>query len=120
MVRAAAAIGAVGLLASVGLAASLGSSSKALGAGNVLISRCDSDGVTVTQNLSGSNVVSVTVGGIAASCAGGSLSVTVDNATASSSGSATVPGGGGSMTVALAAAVAEKDADQVDLAISGP
>ena len=72
------------------------------------------------QNLTGSNVSSVTIGGIAATCATGTLSVTVNNGTANSSGTAVVPAGGGSMTVTLAAAVAFRQANEVDVAIVGP
>jgi hypothetical protein len=76
--------------------------------------------VTVIQNLSGANVISVTVGGIASGCATGTLSATVDNGTSSSSGTGTVPAGGGSMTVTLSAAVPAKDGEEIDVAITGP
>jgi hypothetical protein len=103
-----------------GFASGLTWATKTLGANGATVSRCDSDGVTAIQNLSGANVASVTVGGIAAGCASGTLTVTVDNATTSSSGTGTVPGGGGSMTVALSAAVPAKDVDEIDVAITGP
>jgi hypothetical protein len=105
---------------SFGFAAGLPSTSKTLGSGNTSVSACDTDGVSIIQNLSGANVVSVTIGGIAPACGGGTLSVAVDNGTVSSSGSGAVPGGGGSMTVALVAAVAAMEADEIDLTISGP
>jgi hypothetical protein len=103
-----------------GFASGLSWSSKRLGENRAPVSKCDGDGVGVIQNLSGTNVVSVTVSGIASACATGTLSVTVDNATTSSSGTGTVPTGGGSMTVALAAAVAVKDGEEIDVAITGP
>ena len=53
--------------------------------------RCDTDGVTIVPVLSGANVASVTVGGISANCAGGTLSVNVNNGVANSSGSGVVP-----------------------------
>jgi hypothetical protein len=105
---------------SFGFAAGLPSTSKTFGSGNTSVSACDTDGVSIIQNLSGANVVSVTIGGIAPACGGGTLSVAVDNGTVSSSGSGAVPGGGGSMTVALVAAVAAMAADEIDLTISGP
>jgi hypothetical protein len=103
-----------------GNAASLSQASKSLGASSATVSRCDSDGVTITQNLSGSNVVSVSVAGIASECAGASLSATLDNGSANSTGTAMVPAGGGSVTVTLASAIAAKDREEIDVAITGP
>jgi hypothetical protein len=118
--RAAATLAVVGSIVVPGLADSTSWASRSLGANTAAVARCDSDGVGVLQNLSGANVVSVTVSGIASGCAGGTLSVAVDNATTSSSGTATVPGGGGTMTVALSASVPAKDVEEVDVAVSGP
>jgi hypothetical protein len=86
----------------------------------VAVPRCDTDGFTLLQNLSGSNVVSVTVGGIAAACATGNMSVTLNNGTTNSTGTVTVPAGGGSVTVTLTIAVAVKDAEQIDVSVTGP
>ncbi|MEP7060638.1 MAG: hypothetical protein ABI828_07890 [Actinomycetota bacterium] len=116
----AAALVAAALFATVGHASSLNTATNSVGAGKVAVATCDNDGVTVLQVLTGNNVTSVTIGGIAAACAAGTLSVTVNNGTANSTGSAAVPGGGGSMTVALAASVAMKDSDQIDVTITGP
>ena len=116
----AAALVAVALFATIGHAAGLSTASQGLGAGNSAVARCDTNGVTVVHVLTVNNVTSVTVGGIAAACGGATLSVTVNNGTANSTGSAAVPGGGGSMTVPLAAAVAMKDSDEVDVTITGP
>lgn len=116
-------IAAVGVLLrslAWGSATGLSSGTKTLATNNSSVSRCDTDGVTIGHNLSGSNVVSVTVTGIASGCATGTLSVDVDNGTSNSSGSATVPTGGGSMTVSLAASVALKDAMEEDVTIAGP
>ena len=107
-------------LATPGFASSLGWSSRTVGSNGTALGKCDADGVGILQNLSGANVVSVTVSGIAAACAGGTLSATVDNATTASSGTAVVPSGGGSVTVSLAASVPAKDAEEIDVAISGP
>jgi hypothetical protein len=103
-----------------GYAASLGSASRALGANKASVSRCDSDGVTIIQNLSGSNVASVTVGSIAAACATGTISVNLNNGSTNQTGTNTVPAGGGSVTVTLASAIAATQAETIQLTISGP
>ena len=105
---------------SVGHAASLAMGSKSLGAQSAAVPKCDTDGFTLVHNLSVSNVVSVTVGSIAAACAAGVLSVTVNNGLTNSSGSATVPAGGGSLTVTLALPVLAADVEQVDVSVVGP
>jgi hypothetical protein len=118
--------GAVAILATVlalagpGLASGMSWSTKSLGTNGVAVGRCDTDGFGVIQNLSGTNVISVTVSGISSVCGGGTLSVAVDNATTSSTGTATVPAGGGTVTVALGASVPAKDVEEIDAAISGP
>lgn len=111
---------AILLALAVGSASSLASSSASLGTSGAAVSRCQTTSLTVTQNLSGSNVVSVTVAGISSTCGNGVLSAAVDNLTASSSGSVTIPAGGGSVTATLGAAVALKDVERVDVSISGP
>jgi hypothetical protein len=116
----AAAIGVVVLFAIIGHATTIGTASTTLGAGRAGVARCDTDGITVTQVLTGSNVTGVAIAGIASACGTASLSVTVNRGTASSTGVATVPAGGGSMTVTLASAVAMKDSDEIDVAITGP
>jgi hypothetical protein len=116
----AAAIGAVVLFAIIGHATSIGTASTTVGAGRAGVTRCDSDGITVTQVLTGNNVTVVAVAGIASACGTGSLKATVNNGTTSSTGVATVPAGGGSMTVTLASAVSMKDSDEIDVAIAGP
>jgi hypothetical protein len=103
-----------------GFASSLGTASRRLGTNAAPVSRCDSDGVTIVQNLSGNNVASVTVGSIASACATGAISVNVNNGSANSSGTNTVPAGGGSVTVTLATAVAATQAETIQLTISGP
>jgi hypothetical protein len=96
-----------------------------VGAGSVGMSstsapRCTTAGLGVIQNLSGSNVISVTVSGLPAGCATATLQVTVNNQSTSSGGSATVPAGGGSVTVSLGTAVAIASTEQVDLVLTGP
>src|SRR5690349_20834076 len=93
----------------VGNAASLSTGSKSLGAQGVAVPRCDTDAYTIVQNLTSTNVVSVTVSGIASACATATMSATVNNGVTSSSGSATVPAGGGSLTITLALPVAATD-----------
>lgn len=114
-------VAAAGLgLAGLAFAASLTVNGARLGAGSADV-RCDPDGVTVVQAISGSNVASVVVGGIAPACAGGAVSVTVRNSTSSSSGGpVTVPAGGGTVTVALSSAVRLKDAHSVAVLVVGP
>jgi hypothetical protein len=104
----------------VGLAASIVLSSGSLGAARTATPRCTNAGVSVSQNLSSGTVISVTVAGLPAACAGATLQVTVNNGTANSSGSATVAAGGGSVTATLATAPALKLADEIDLVLTGP
>ena len=108
------------LSSTYGFAASQAVASNTIGGNSAAVPRCDTDGVTIVPVISGANVSSVTVGGISANCAGGTLSVNVNNGAANSSGSGVVPAGGGSMTVALAVAVAAKDGMETDVAIAGP
>src|SRR2546423_6914843 len=79
----------------VGNAASLSTGSKSLGSQGVAVPRCDADGYTIVQNLTASNVVSVTVSGIASACATATMAATVNNGLTNSSGSTAVPAGGG-------------------------
>jgi hypothetical protein len=104
----------------VGAAASLPFASNGIGAARQVVPRCTNAGLTVLQNLSGSNAVSVAVSGLPASCGGATVQVTLNNGTTNSSGSGTVPGGGGSVTVTLASAVAVSTTEQIDLVITGP
>ena len=105
---------------SVGLAASLSWSPRSLGAARLSVPRCTSAGFGVVNNLTGANVVSVTVSGLPAVCGGATLQVAFNNGSASSSGSGTVPAAGGSITVALAAAVADTTFAQTDVLLTGP
>jgi hypothetical protein len=101
------------------LAAGLSTTSASLGGSGATVTRCDSDGVGVIGNLSGSNVVSVTVSNLAPACGSGSLSVTVSNGSTNSTGTGVVPGGGGSLTVTLGSPIAATNAMTTDLAIVG-
>jgi hypothetical protein len=106
--------------ASLGAAASVAVSSSTLGAARTATPRCTVAGLTVFQNLSGANVISVTVGGLPAACGTATLQVTLNNGAANAGGSAAVPAGGGSVVVTLGSAIAVAVADQVDLVLVGP
>ena len=110
--------GLVGL--AVGSAASLSFASSSIGAARQPVPRCTSAGLSVLLNLSASNVVSVTVSGLPASCGGATIQVALNNGSASSIGSGTVPAAGGSVTVTLASAVAASTNEQTDIVITGP
>lgn len=72
------ALGCVGLAS----AASLGGiGPQELGAGNSVVTACDSDGVGLSYTTSGGTVQSVTVTGIAGGCVSGSLRVVLANST---------------------------------------
>ena len=103
-----------------GSAASLTTTSTTAAAAKVTVVHCPTAATTVFENVVATNIVSVTVSGIDATCAGGTLSVTVYNGAASGSGSIAVPGGGGTVTVTLGAAVAFVDNARADLVIAGP
>ena len=114
-------VGALGAAAvSYGVADSLLFTSQQVGAGNSTIPKCATAGMTVFENVSGVTITGVTVSNIDVACAGGTLSLTVNNGTTTGSGSAVVPGGGGSMTVALGSAVPFIDNASVDLVVVGP
>jgi hypothetical protein len=118
-------LGAVTVAAAVSLmvghAASLSSSSQSVGAGNAIVGQCEtSGGLGIVQNLSGSNVVSVTVSQIDVACGNASISVAVNNGTSSSSGSGVIPAGAGSVAVTLASAVTAGESEAIDVSINGP
>ena len=104
----------------VGAAASLSVSSGDLGAAHQSVARCGTAGLSVIQNLSGSNVISVTVGGLPSTCGSSTLQLTVYNGSTTSSGSAAVPAAGGSVTVTLATAIAAAVSERTDLIVVGP
>ena len=105
---------------SYGLADSLPLSSPQVGAANAAVPKCSTAGMTAFENVSGSSVVSVSVSNVDSTCAGGTLSLTVNNGTTTGSASALVPGGGGSMTVTLGSPVPFIDNASVDLVVVGP
>lgn len=109
-------------------AASLGLSSGRLGAGAAVVSACDSNGFTVSYTTSGGNVTSVGVGAIAdPGCEGGSLQVTLANASGTSVGAGgpqAVPTDGdttdNAMTVALSPTPAAGVVTAVHVVVTGP
>ena len=105
---------------SFGLTSSLSLSPKSLGAARLTVPRCTSSGFGVVNNLTGSNVVSVTVSNLPAGCGGATIQVAVNNGSVNSTGSGTVPAAGGSVTVALAAAVADTTFAETDVLLTGP
>jgi len=110
----------VPLGASIALAASLALNQDSLGAASLSVPRCTSAGLAVVQNLTGTNVISVTVSNIPPACANATLQATVNNTVTSSGGSVTVPAGGGAATVALGTPVAILGVHEIDLLLTGP
>jgi hypothetical protein len=103
-----------------GLAATLAVSPRSLGAAKVTVPRCTTGATSTISNLSGTSVVSVTVGNLPAACGGATIQAAVNNGSASSTGAATVLAAGGSVTITLAAAVAVATTMQTDVVMSGP
>lgn len=116
----AALVAVIALSLGVAHAAALGSATSTLGDGAVATPRCTTNGLAVTQNLSGTSIASVTVSSVPASCGTGTLYATVNNGVTSSSGSAAIPAAGGTVTVTLAAAVPATTDDEADVVVTGP
>jgi hypothetical protein len=94
------------VVATTAAAATLATASKHLGAGNAAVLACDANGFAFANVVNASGqVTSVTVTGIDTSCAGGTLTVTLTNASAAAvgSGSAALPtvGFAGTATVPM-------------------
>jgi hypothetical protein len=104
----------------VASASSLAAAATTLGASEATVPRCTTGALGVTQNLSASTVVSVTVSGLPSTCASATIQVTVNNGSTTGSGSAVVPAGGGSITVTLAAAPAVAAGETTDVVLTGP
>lgn len=115
---------ATGMLASsfslIGLADSLALSTWSVGASALEMPRCTNAGVLVVPNLSGANVVSVTVSSLPSACGSATIQAAVHNGVAAAGGTATVPAGGGSVSVSLASAVAAATGLSIDVVITGP
>jgi len=109
--------------ASFAAAATLSVASASLGSGRVAAAVCDSDGFTYTHTLNTSHAVTtVTVSGINAACAGGTLQITLANSSNASigSGSAALPSSGflGWATVTIAGAPPSANVTSYRVAIS--
>ena len=108
--------------ATVAAASSLGGvAGDSMGAGDAPIAACDT-GFTVSYTTSGGNVTAVTVGDIAAACAGGVLRVTVKNSTGASiaAGGPQTLAAGASATASVAPQPVAEDVTGVDISIVGP
>ena len=112
---------AVVLSAGIAMATSLSDTSNKAGGGAAAIPRCTTTGVTTLEVITSSNITGVTVNGIDAACATGTLAVTVNvGGGTTGAGSVAVPAGGGSATVTLSPAVAFAANAQIDTEITGP
>jgi hypothetical protein len=105
-------------------AATLGTDTGTLQSGNGSLTRCQTGAFTFTNTLSGSNIASISVGGITSACANGSLSLTVTNSSKASigAGTASIPSGcsGCSVSVTLSPKPTAASAVADVLAIAGP
>lgn len=103
-------------------AASLGGlASDTLGAGSAVVASCDEDGLAISYNVVDDNVTGIVVDGLAPTCAGGRLFVTL----ADDSGSALGSGTHASITatsemVAIAPEPAAAAVTQAHIVILGP
>ena len=84
-------------------AATLGTTGGALQSGSAALAACQTNGFTFTHTVSGGNVTSVNVGGIASACQNANLTVNLTNASGTSigSGTAAVPAGCSNCSVAV-------------------
>jgi hypothetical protein len=101
-----AAVAALAIAASVhgAFAASLAATVPRLGSGTVAVTACDANGFTFAHSIdTAGRITSVTVSGIDAACAGGTLRLTLTNGTTSAgSGSTSLPSSGFSGTASVA------------------
>ncbi len=107
----------------LGAAASLGVVTPNLGAGDSVVSSCDSDGVNVTYDVAynaglGHKVRNVTVDGIANACSGGTVYLSLTGSSDAELASATGTVAGTSLTLSVASSnVKAKDVTSVYVAI---
>ena len=122
-------VGAVAAVAAVGAfelaaAASLPATAATLGAGTAAVSACDTDGFTFRHTIDTSGrITTVTIGSMAAGCAGGTLRVTVTNGTTSvGEGTAALPAVGfsGSAAVTMSPAPSSSTVTAVHAVVEGP
>jgi hypothetical protein len=118
----------IAIASTIALAATFGLTSAALGAGEASVSRCDTDGFTITYTVTVSLITSVTVAGLAdPGCEGGSLTVTLTDSSGASVGSGgptTVPTDGdtspNSMTLSVAPTPVETTVVGIHASLDGP
>jgi hypothetical protein len=110
----------------VASAASLGGlTSSNLGANNTVVASCDTDGVTISYanaydaTAGAYKVGSVTVGGIAAGCAGQVLNVTLKGSTGTSLAATSVTVSGTSETMSVSGTVLAESVTGAAVVISG-
>ena len=121
-----AAIAPVAILAAVGVAAASAVPvvTPPLGAGTAAVSACDTDGFTYRHAVDTSGRLTVvTVGSMAAPCAGGTLRLTVTNgATSVGAGTAALPSVGftGSATVTLSPQPLSNAVTALYVVVEGP
>lgn len=117
-----ASLGLTGLLMSVtASAATLPTSSIRVGGGSAVVSQCDSDGFSATAfATTGGKVTSVTVGGIAAACSGGSLRVNLTQGTTSVAAGGPVTISGTSHVVSLSGSPDAWNVDGFRAVVIGP
>jgi len=104
----------------VGRASSLGGSSNTLGAAVAATPRCGTAGISMVE-VGGANISSLSLGNIPATCAGATLTATLNNnggTTRTVTG--TVPAGGGTMSLTITPTVPLTVAAQVDIVMTGP
>ncbi|MES1247589.1 MAG: hypothetical protein ABUS54_07950 [Actinomycetota bacterium] len=94
------ALAVTAVFAAFAAAATLALGSTSLSAGNAAVSSCGISSLTATRDVDNSgNVLQVNVSGVAASCTGETLSVTLKSSTGSSLGSASTTISGTTATV---------------------
>ena len=107
-------------------AATLGVSSQTAGAASAAVPACDTDGFTYPVRAVNAShfVTSLTVGGVAAACAGSTLTVNLADGTGASigNGSVAIAAGfaGGSVVVTITSSTAATSISGYRVAIVGP
>ena len=115
------ALGCTGLVMSVSAsAATMPTSTTAVAGGSAAVLSCDSDGFTPTFTTSGGRVTSVTVAGIAATCNGGLLYVTLTQGSASVASGGPVTIDSVSKVVSLTGSPFASNVDGMKAVVTGP
>jgi hypothetical protein len=109
---------------SLATASSMPLAAPSVGAGTAAVSACDTDGFSLRHTVDTSGRLTVvTVGSMAAACAGGTLRLTAANGTASiGAGTASLPSSGftGSAAVTLSPQPASSAVTAIYLVVEGP